>query len=60
MKLWTRKKLPIGIDDFRKLIQDVNPVLLIDEYDTPMMSAYEYNYYEDVRSFFYCALWFCS
>lgn len=30
----------------------VNPVLLIDEYDTPMMSAYEYNYYEDVISFF--------
>lgn len=27
-------------------------LLLIDEYDTPMVSAYEGGYYEDVRSFF--------
>lgn len=29
-----------------------NPLLLIDEYDTPMTSAYSEGYYEDMRSFF--------
>ena len=27
-------------------------IILIDEYDTPMLSAYEHGYYEDVRAFF--------
>lgn len=29
-----------------------NPVLLIDEYDTPMTSAYSEGYYDDMRPFF--------
>lgn len=41
-----------------KLIQVVNetyqipPILLIDEYDQPIMSSYEYGYHEETGTFF--------
>ena len=31
---------------------DQNVILLIDEYDTPMVSAYENGYYDEIKSFF--------
>lgn len=57
-KIWTEDKSGNYFNSLKQLAkylkeyynQDV--ILLIDEYDTPMVSAYENGYYDEIKSFF--------
>lgn len=57
-KIWTEDKSGNYFNSLKQLAkylkeyynQDV--ILLIDEYDTPMVSAYESGYYDEIKSFF--------
>lgn len=47
--------LTTALVDLIRMIKEyykIPPILLIDEYDQPIMSSYEYDYHEELGAFF--------